>query len=1073
MSGQSAMEARLQELPAAQLEIANRILESVPAAHRPETLRLISDISRLPSPRDALIHLESIVSSENFRPSYLGTLSLIVERGGSNVTSALSEFSRLVALDKFNPHVARTARLAVIRAGENSHEALRGLYFLVSNPSFTPNSLTIALPDRFLSFLDQSIRAGGDTPYMAIRAMGSMFANSQFTPADLTVGEAREFATVLRQVQTWSRTNRLYAMDALCSLLANSAIRPQDLNVRSSREMGELVNIIVEYTRAIYESSGTAHPVDGGGPLPTIDSASRKLNLILGHGSFRLDMLSEEGLLNRAVNGSVDDVPAVLNSFYAVMRQSRRRPEVMSLAGHLMGQADEMGMDPLACLDIVDSLASNPRLAPLLSRDDFPQRLTSLLTTAGSSLRMLGDTESLRDSARILSGSYLSQLYLIPLMEMLRRDNFTPEAFGMLENMAANLSQARDTGQRGEGSVDIGIFLLNAALSRPGARPNRQLFSDITALSRQLRERVHTDYSGFASLLSSRFMRPDMMRSPDGLIPYLIRLTPPDQISNSANYMAAILSQLGNGEQALSIIRQLIRFGGRDTSTALYILRDLSREPDFTRRNYPALLELLQRSGNLSYFALNLYFGVFRNRALRPSLRSEEYLQRLARLIVRSRGTEPGEARQATSALASIMRDPRFSPEMIERLEYVSRVAGPNARHVFGYISSLLENSQTVLGPVLSQRFIQYLAGMAALYSTYGGRHAPALHLQFGQYIKDLGIRALEGPSTFSQVRSSFEALMRSAGPEAGSDALMCYALSIRHYVLSEDDSIAMGRFIRRELSGREGQARDEIIANLAGMFSTTTRSIMRIVIERPELYRRGRALARTLIPGCNDPAIFLNFAYGIDTVGEARVANLYRNFGLRYFARYSEDMLAQIHDNIGGAERPPVLVIFPHSDYNGAFYGEGRQFDKLLRTHSVVVYERADEQGFYQAVRDFRRRYGSTGTIIIGGHGSPTTITLGEGNELGQLDLSDEDELREIGTVLSPGGTVILDSCSTGASSESIGALISEVLGARLFAPQTPGNISQLHVSRSGRISATYTVAGRQYSAGTPVSGD
>ncbi len=1099
MAQPRTLEAQIQQLPADQLEIANRILETIPQAHRPAAQRLLGRIASLPSPRDALIHLESIVTSENFRPSYLGTLTLIAERGGSNVTSALSEFERLIGLGKFNQHVARTARLAIIRAGENSHEALRGLYFLVSNPSFTPNSLTIALPDRFLAFLDQAIRDGGGAPHLSIRAMGSMFANSQFSPSDLTRREAREFGQVLRQVQHWSRGNSLYAMDALCSLLANGAIRPQDLNAASARELGTLVNIVVEYTRVSQASpsreetlsdirraaaySSVSAGAEDANLLPqlrttdlsefnrTIEGATRRLNLILGHGTFTLGMLSDDGLLNRAINDTTGDIPSALQAFYGVMRASRRRPEIMALTSHLFSQRDEINLDPLAILRIVGSLESNSRLAPLLSTRDFPQRLASMLAALGSSPAMLGSTSAISDAVARgeLPGSFTERPYLLPLTEMLGRDNFTPEAFGMLETMVETLSRAEG---EGVGNIDVGIFLLNAALSRPNTRPSQRMFTDIIGLARQLRERTNTDYSGFANMLSSRFLRPDMLSQPNGLIPYLVRVAPPDQIGGSARHMATIFRRMGNGSQTVSIMRQLIRFGGRDTSAAFYVLASISANPSFTRRNYQALSSLLERTGRYSFFALNLYERLLQNPQLASSLRSEEYMQRLARVLVRSRGSESSHARLAARSISSIMSDDRFRPEMMEQLEYVSRIAGPHARHVFNYLSSMLDNSQVEMIPILSRKFIRYLTGMAVLYSTYGGRHTEMLHAQFAEHLQDRGLLAINDISEFSRIRSSFEALVRNAGPEMGADALRCYALSFRHFTLSDEDSVAMGRFIRQNLSGLEGDARDEMITNLAGMLGTSRINLVRIVLDNPRLYQRGRALAQRLIPGCTDPTVFLNFAYGIDTVGEGVVTDLYRNFGMRYFARYTEEMLEQQHESIGGAERPPVLVIFPHSDYNGAFYAEARQFDRLLETHNVIVYEREDERGFYQAIRDFRRRYGSTGTIIIGGHGTPTTITLGESNEQGQLDLSDEAELAEIGTVLRPGGTVILDSCSTGASSESIGALISKVLGARLYAPQRPGNISQLHVSRSGSISASYTVSRREYSAGTAVSG-
>jgi hypothetical protein len=97
---------------------------------------------------------------------------------------------------------------------------------------------------------------------------------------------------------------------------------------------------------------------------------------------------------------------------------------------------------------------------------------------------------------------------------------------------------------------------------------------------------------------------------------------------------------------------------------------------------------------------------------------------------------------------------------------------------------------------------------------------------------------------------------------------------------------------------------------------------------------------------------------------------------------------------------------------------------------------------------------------LIIGGHGSVDSITLGSHDEKGQLDLTDEKELKLLTYVMAPNSTIILDACSTGAGENSMAALFSTVFavvpGLRVLAPSIPTAISKFH-TRKGRLFVSY----------------
>jgi hypothetical protein len=1091
MARRMTEESLLQSLPQAHAEVARRILDALPQAQRPEALRIISSLcSRYGErARDSLLYLERIVSSGRFRPSYLGTCGLMAERAGDNADGALREFGRLLESDKFNRHVHETVRLAVIRAGSDSAEALMSLHFLLSNPAFTAASLNTALPDRFLRFLDSAIRSGGDESYMAIRAMGSLFCNPSFTPSEMTLRRASSFGQVIRAVREGSGTNRLEALQSLGVLLSNSAIRPQEVDADRARGLAALVNTAVEYTRPFLaapasDSSGARAAARGirnsvantiGIAEPSseprqysIEGTMRAFNLILGDRSFSLDMLPEGGLLHDYFNSAQGALPDAIERFRSLLRNSRRSPEALPFMRRLMGV-----VDPSQAAYILDGILSNPALAPLLADRAFQAQLIRILQplALATHLESPASTAANADEAPVRTDF----AGVTALRAIVSDPRCTAAFFGRAVSFIASLGEDGDTG----------AFYLRSMMMNPGFRPgdlDDAAFRDLAALVRSSHGALHYNHRLIGMVLANPAFEPRMLEPGTGVFSMVLRSSGQQRLDYSVVLFNEILSRHPVSGTMEEIIRRLAvetqpapgtaRLPSEDFATALRNLGGVLASADFQESCLPAILSMVRSARLLAPAALRLYAALSDNPAFRTQLPSGEFALRASRLAARLwRGTasEPGLA-----SLEAIFRDHAFRPSMMEDIEAAARLAGPAAGRVFQYMQRASMAEGLDIGSVLSREHRSFFASVARALTAAGGDQQ-SIHEAFSAMLQanPSSLQPLIGST--GRLVHAIETLSRGGGRN-GSLAVRCAIPLFAHLILPEGDYERLGRWMDSYLSGLDRGQVPRAVESLPEMFSSIGAGpgLIGILLNEPGRFARGTALARRLIgPGFISPEVSLNFAWAIGEIGAERTEALYRAFGMRYFARYSTSMLEQLHRNIGRPADPSrrsLLVMFPHHDYNGAFYREGLNLDGLMDRFNVVIYERADERGFYSAAADFGRRYGRTGSLIIGGHGTPESIRLGENNEAGMLDLTDQDEMAALRGILGPDPSVILVSCSTGRSASGIGALISRVLRAHLYAPAAPGNVAEYSVDRRGRLSATYSVRRGEFATGAPV---
>lgn len=177
------------------------------------------------------------------------------------------------------------------------------------------------------------------------------------------------------------------------------------------------------------------------------------------------------------------------------------------------------------------------------------------------------------------------------------------------------------------------------------------------------------------------------------------------------------------------------------------------------------------------------------------------------------------------------------------------------------------------------------------------------------------------------------------------------------------------------------------------------------------------------------------------------------RGFGAGYISLFQE-----LGIDFAETEKPNALAIFPATDHNGAFSSSSLEnFVRGLAEHyDVQPFVAAQEQEAYAA---FDRYASETDFLILFGHGTPRSLSLGEDDcrlrechrdETYTIDLSDEEELCASLEGLPSDATIFLSSCSTGYGLRDADNLANRVMAAapgRIVyagsAPFQPGGVT------------------------------
>jgi len=199
----------------------------------------------------------------------------------------------------------------------------------------------------------------------------------------------------------------------------------------------------------------------------------------------------------------------------------------------------------------------------------------------------------------------------------------------------------------------------------------------------------------------------------------------------------------------------------------------------------------------------------------------------------------------------------------------------------------------------------------------------------------------------------------------------------------------------------------------------------------------------------------------------------LFHDFGIHNFARYPAQLLADQYLQRDNLDTPYGVIMYPMSDWNGAFLKDRDVFSNLHKDlqgkYLVRVVEVADKREMAGAFMRLHQRYapghqlgkkkienfiGKPGHriefVFVGGHGTPTYIDFGRD----KLELNDVANIN-IGTqrmrqILVDIPSIVLISCSTGAEG-GIAQQISKIFTGISTGPDVPTGIKSVTV-RFGR---------------------
>jgi hypothetical protein len=223
-----------------------------------------------------------------------------------------------------------------------------------------------------------------------------------------------------------------------------------------------------------------------------------------------------------------------------------------------------------------------------------------------------------------------------------------------------------------------------------------------------------------------------------------------------------------------------------------------------------------------------------------------------------------------------------------------------------------------------------------------------------------------------------------------------------------------------------------------------------------------------------------VNFAYGISTIGAEGVRALYQQHNVRWFTRYSPEILQNAYTTLreGRTGTRPVLFIgFADSDHNGAFTSSGHELSPLNNTYRIALFELPNQDALADSLNQTAIQYGQIQTAVIGGHGTSQSIQLGNPSSQPNnaiLDRNDETSIRIRLSphIFSPNAICILDSCSTGSVScgpsgtcfAPVAQTLKDLLGIPVIAPETPESGVHYILNNEGIVAgATYTGAEAQ----------
>jgi methyl coenzyme M reductase subunit D len=216
---------------------------------------------------------------------------------------------------------------------------------------------------------------------------------------------------------------------------------------------------------------------------------------------------------------------------------------------------------------------------------------------------------------------------------------------------------------------------------------------------------------------------------------------------------------------------------------------------------------------------------------------------------------------------------------------------------------------------------------------------------------------------------------------------------------------------------------------------------------------------------------------------GQAYLDYFVKKCGITNLDRYPMSMLDGVYKDRDNKDKPFGLMVLARADENQAFSKDNETYDEFYKSlqangQRLLLTEAGSDRELLAAIKNASTRQGKKiGFMLVGGHGSPDSIQLGEGEAIYRKTPKRRSEyeqdndthirmtVRAARKYVEPGAEVLALSCSTGAKTDKYTFPIAESTARRTgwitkgFSRPLGFNNLKSHIKEDGRIGLTVDV--------------
>lgn len=197
--------------------------------------------------------------------------------------------------------------------------------------------------------------------------------------------------------------------------------------------------------------------------------------------------------------------------------------------------------------------------------------------------------------------------------------------------------------------------------------------------------------------------------------------------------------------------------------------------------------------------------------------------------------------------------------------------------------------------------------------------------------------------------------------------------------------------------------------------------------------------------------------------------SELFHQFGIADFARYPIEVLRKQYENKDNVEDPYGIMLYPRSDWNGAFYHEDEMIEKLHASlggrYQLRIIECEGKWDIARQLISLNRKYAEAedghkiAFAIVSGHGNKNIIDFGGTDPRHRLHVDDflNKGIERTSSFFEGSPTFIMVSCTTGTEG-GIAQEMSRSLSATVIAPSGITSLKSIAMNEDRGFDVNYS---------------